>query len=118
MPPQNSVNANSQSARTAAIIAYILFGAALVTGGILGLVGAIVAYVKRGQGGPVWDSHFSKLIQLFWITVATFIVFIVLGLSILGAVVVIPLGLIYLIWYIYRVVKGLLRAIDGRAYSG
>lgn len=118
MSSEITVATDEQSARSAAILAYALFGAALVTGGFLGLVGVVVAYAKRGKGGPVWDSHFTKLIRLFWLTMLTYAVLIILIFTIVGVVVALPLALIYLAWYVYRVVKGLLRALDGRPYSG
>jgi len=61
----------------APLIAYILYLAALPSGGITILIAVILAYVKRGEAGPVVASHFNWIIRTFWLSI---------GWLILGAV--------------------------------
>ncbi|MDE2462448.1 MAG: DUF4870 domain-containing protein [Alphaproteobacteria bacterium] len=100
------------SARTVAIIVYLLYLAALVNG-VTAFIGVVLAYVKRDDArGSVYESHFSNAIELFWI-------------FLIGMVIVIPLcfigigfilwGLLYL-YVIFRTVKGLLRASEGNPF--
>jgi uncharacterized membrane protein len=100
------------SARTVAIIVYLLYLAALVNG-LTAIIGVVLAYAKRDDArGSVYESHFSNAIELFWI-------------FLVGMVIVVPLcfigigfilwGLLYL-YVIFRTVKGLLRASEGSPF--
>ncbi|HUB84293.1 MAG TPA: hypothetical protein VL971_01265, partial [Rhizomicrobium sp.] len=93
------------------------------------------AYVKRGEArGTIWESHFNNLIQVFWSGVVVFALFLiallfgVFGLAhsveanaFAGVLFLVPviwlLGVAYLVWYLYRTVKGIVQAIDGKAFS-
>ena len=125
--------AEASDARLFALVCYGLFLGALATG-FTAIVGVVLAYIKRADtSGTIWESHFTSLIRLFWVGIAVFVVWVAL---IIGGVVglvanvdhdsIPPLAalfpvawlvsLVYLVWYIYRTVKGLLRAIDGQSY--
>ena len=66
---------------TATVVVYALFGVAAVVaiashgfppiaplGGIVGLIGIIMAYVKRGDATGTWlASHYRWLIRTFWL---------------------------------------------------
>ncbi|SRR5579885_174323 len=103
----------TDSTRTIAILVYALYLAAFVNG-ITALIGVILAYVKRGEArGTIYESHFTNAIETFWIT---------LGLCILGALTIwIGIGILAFVgafaFYLYRAIKGLVRAIDARAYT-
>jgi len=130
---QSSAADHSQD-RLFVLICYGLFLAALATG-FTAIVGVIVAYLKRGDTrGTIWESHFTGLIRLFWIGMAVFAVWLALVIAGVAGLVAnanhdtIPtvaglfpvawlLSLVYLLWYVYRPVRGLLRAIDGQAYA-
>jgi uncharacterized membrane protein len=121
-------------ARTLAIICYVLYLLAF-TNGLTAIVGVVLAHIKRGETrGTIWDSHFGNLVHVFWIGVVFWVLFICAGLVWLAgswhAVIVddfpapifaLPLlGLVfiaYVVWYLYRVVRGLLRALENRAYA-
>jgi uncharacterized membrane protein len=125
--------AEASDARLFALICYGLFLAALATG-FTAFVGVVLAYIKRADTrGTIWESHFAGLIRLFWIGLVVFAVW--LGLVIGGVMGVasgidgntIPplaglfpiawlLSLVYLVWYVYRTVRGLLRALDNMPY--
>ncbi len=104
----------SDENRTMALVVYGLFLVALFSGGLAGIAGLIVAYVKRGEArGTIWESHFDNQISTFW---ATFVLCIVGALTI----VVFGLGLLILgaafVWFLYRTVKGLVAAIEWKPY--
>ena len=126
--------APATDARMLAIICYGLFLFAF-TNGLSAIVGVVLAHIKRGETrGTIWESHFTNLIHVFWIGVVFWVVFFCAGLVWLAgswhAVIVddfptpifaMPiLGLAflaYVVWYLYRVVRGLLRALENRAYA-
>jgi uncharacterized membrane protein len=102
-------------ARTLAIIVYGLYIAAVFTGGASGLVGVILAYVKRADTkGTPFESHFENAIQAFWIWLIGFVVGILttwlffIGFLIMGAA---------FLYFLYRSIKGLILAIDSKPYA-
>lgn len=105
---------NLESTRTLAIIIYALFLATFVGLAVGPLIGVILAYVKRDDArGSIYESHFSNAIEVFWVSLVACIV----GIATIwfGVGVLVFIGLV--IWYLFRVIKGLVRLIDGRAYS-
>jgi len=125
--------ADTGDARLFALICYGLFLAAVATG-FTAIAGVVLAYIKRTEtSGTIWQSHFTGLIRLFWIGVAVFAVWLVL---VVGGVIGVATGidhntipplaglfplawllsLVYLVWYVYRTVRGLLRALDNQPY--
>lgn len=108
----NELSRRSDPERNLAVVVYILQGLSFFLGGITGLVGVIINYVKQDEVRGTWvESHFRWQIRTFWIgllwtvigVVATFLIvgwFILLGIS---------------IWVIYRIVKGALALNDGKA---
>ena len=111
---------------TAALIVYALFAiaaiGAVVSSGLVtfaplvviaGIVGVIVAYVKRGEAQGTWvASHFDWLIATFWWSLLWSLIVVVVGgilILVLVGLIIIPVGLaIVSIWVIYRVVRGYL----------
>ena len=124
----------ASDARLFAILCYALF-IAVFTNGITGIVAVVLAYIKRADvKGTIWESHFDNVIQVFWIGIAVFVVLLALAAVVAFGVVhttrtdefapsllFLPaiwlLGVLYVVWYLYRTVKGLMRAIDRRAYG-
>lgn len=126
--------------RTTVLIAYGLFLFALVNG-ITAIAGVILLYVKRDDArGTLWEGHFRNLIRVFWTVFAVIAAVTAFALPALGSLIytlvvtngnpppavfggliaVAPffvlgsLGL--MIWYLYRTIGGLVRAVDGVAY--
>ena len=99
--------------RTLVIIVYGLYLAALLCVGLSGIAGVILAYVKRDETrGTVWHSHFENAIQAFWVW---------LGLTVIGLLTVwLVIGFFIIIgayiYFAYRTIKGLVRAVDSQAY--
>lgn len=106
------LTAAEDGARTATIIVYLLYLAALMNG-LTAVVGAILAYAKRdGARGTIYEGHFSNAIEVFWI----FLIGMLIAVPLCFVLVGIPLVIALYIWVLYRTIKGLVRAIDNRAY--
>jgi uncharacterized membrane protein len=113
-PESVGSSADSEN-RTMAIVVYGLYLAAVLSCGIAGIAGVIVAYIKRGEAqGGIWKSHFDNQIRAFWIwlvlTIAGALTWWVLGLGFL------VIGVAF-VWFLYRTIKGLLRAIEHKPYA-
>lgn len=77
----------------------------------VGLIGVIIAYLKRGEAaGTLWETHITYIIRTFWLGV--------LGIVVAGLTSFIGIGILLGfavgIWWLIRAVVGLLRAIDDR----
>lgn len=89
----------------------------LVSVMLLTIIALIINYVKRGDArGTVWESHMNWMIRtcwwtLFWIivTLLPIVILSVVSMGLLSFLFVIPV-----LWYLYRMIKGLLRALDDR----
>jgi uncharacterized membrane protein len=105
---------SDESFRGTAIIAYLLFLVGFPFLHLTTVAGVILAYVQRGDArGTVWESHFTNMIHTFWTSILIAILLTPLyfaGVGFLGLAIVI-------VWFLYRTLKGLIRALDGRAYS-
>jgi uncharacterized membrane protein len=89
----------------------------LVSVMLLTIIALIINYVKRDDArGTVWESHMNYMIRtcwwtLFWIivTLLPIVILSVVSMGLLSFLFVIPV-----LWYLYRMIKGLLRALDDR----
>lgn len=101
----------SAQPRTWAIVVWGLYLASFVTSGLAGIIGLIIAYLKRDElAGTPFASHMTSAIRTFWISLIAVIVggalaFIGIGVVILFAAV---------LWLGFRCIRGLVRAIDGQ----
>lgn len=110
---QQPVPTVDESARGTAIIAYILYLIGWPTCHLSTVVALILAYIKRGEvRGTIWESHFDNIINTFWVTLVAGIVFGIMVMFVIG----IPLLFALAIWFLYRTIKGLVRAIDYKAF--
>jgi len=105
-------NRRSDPARILAVVVYILQALSFFVGGITGLVGVIINYVKMEDVRGTWvESHFTWQIRTFWLA---------LMWTVIGTVTVPLMGfgflvlLVTAVWVIYRVVKGALALNDGK----
>lgn len=98
------------------ILAIIVYGLYLVGWPCLHLptvAGLILAYIKRGEvRGTIWESHFANQIETFWVSLVLFIVAIPLCFVVIG----VPILIGTVIWFLYRTIKGLVRAIENQPY--
>jgi uncharacterized membrane protein len=96
--------------KTWAIVVWVLYLSGLVIG-ITALVGVILAYVKRGElAGTPFESHMTYAIRTFWISLLGALVGVVLSLVLVGFLILLAVG----IWCLYRMIRGLVLALDGR----
>jgi uncharacterized membrane protein len=124
---------------------YVLFGYALflvaVANGLTGLLGVILAYVRRGEAVPLWASHYRNMIVMFWAVLLSWVLVAALFLHGLmsaflfmawpawhpWALMELPMfaaavpllvlgGVLFTVWYFYRGIRGLIRALDGKPY--
>lgn len=121
---------------TATLLAYGLFGvgavAALISSGfpvavpllgLLGIVGVVIAYIKRDDARGTWvASHLRWLIRTFWYSLlwGTIggVVLVTLGLILIGIPIALLIWAVASIWVIYRVIKGYLLFKDNRPIPG
>ena len=93
----HAIATREDSARTMAIIVYLLYLAALING-LTAIIGVILAYVKRDESrGTVYESHFSNAIEVFWIYLVGMLVAVPLCFVLIG----IPLVIALYIWVLY-----------------
>ena len=109
----NVVNTPNSDAKNYVFIAYVTYAVGLL---ILftPVVGVIMAYVKRDEAqGSIYASHIDYLIKTFWVSLVgtvlgTFTTLILIGWLIL---------LVTAIWFIYRVVIGLIKLNEDKPVS-
>ena len=109
----NVVNTPSSDVKNYVFIAYVTYAVGLL---ILftPVVGVIMAYVKRDEAqGTIYASHIDYLIKTFWVSLVgtvlgTFTTLILIGWLIL---------LVTAIWFIYRVVVGLIKLNEDKPIS-
>ena len=134
--PPPPVASAAQPPITAVLVAYALYAIAAIGGvissglvhfaplvAIAGIVGVIVAYVKRGDARGTWvESHCTWLIRTFWWSLLWAILGWVILLLLLIVLIGIPIA--YAIWFcagiwvIYRVVRGYLLFKDSKPIPG
>jgi uncharacterized membrane protein len=122
------------SLRSLAILGYVLFLLACFNG-FTAIIGVIIAYVKRRDAaGTIWHSHFTNLILVFWVTIGGALLGVLSWPIAFGTLfarhffwlwpptAVFPLFFGFLIlpllalWYLYRIIRGLIRAGEDRPY--
>lgn len=111
VPPYAPDRPDLESIRTIVLVIYGLYALGLFVGGLATVVGIVLAYVKRDDArGTIYESHFRWAISTFWI----FLLIAVVG----GIATLILIGWLILaagfVWYVYRIVKGWLRANERR----
>ena len=112
-----SVPAADSDARLVTIIGYGLFLIGWPCVHLPTVAGLILAYIKRDDTrGTIWESHFQNMIETFWTTLGLSVVAFLLCITIIGMVVGIPLFGLIVLWFLYRIIKGLVRAIESRPY--
>ncbi|MFP3977702.1 MULTISPECIES: DUF4870 family protein [Marinobacter] len=108
----NEVSRRSDPARNLAVVVYILQGLSFFLGGITGLVGVIINYVKLDDVRNTWvEPHFRWQIRTFWLGLLWTVIGVVTSFIIVGWFILMGAA----IWVIYRIVKGALALNDGKA---
>lgn len=74
-----------------------------------GLIGVIVAYLKRGDArGTLWETHITYIIRTFWLGVLGIIIGSATAFIGIGVLILVAVGL----WWLIRSIKGVLKAIN------
>lgn len=93
-------------------LVYALYLAGFVVG-ITPLIGLIFAYINRGKGGGIYDSHYTYAIRTFWIGLLYSLISLVLTFLFIGI-----LGFIATaVWSIVRCIIGLQKVSRGEAIA-
>jgi len=104
----------SSNLKTVTWVAYIAFIIGLFTGGLGFLIGMIVAYLKRKEAeGTIYGSHLNYLISTAWWTILGSFIGAISAMLIVGIFILIFTG----IWFIYRLIKGVLRLSENKPVS-
>ncbi len=100
----------TDSQRNYMYVTYGLYALGLLVG-ISPLVGVILAYVKRDDmRGTIFHDHMRYLIRTFWGTLLGTLLGVLLLVVLVGYLVLALAG----VWYIFRVVVGIIRMLDNR----
>lgn len=102
-----------QFRRTAMLDYALHIGGMLLSMGILSLVALIINYIQRPSArGTLYESHFNWMIRTCWWTIAWVVILAIpvgLTLGLLSFLWFIPC-----IWYLYRMIRGLLALNERR----
>ena len=100
----------------ASVVIGVTSAAFIVTAFVFGvpsIVAVILNYLKRAEArGTFLESHFSWQIRTFWYTLLWCAVGGLLFVTVVGALVAIPLFIVVGLWVIYRVIRGWLALKD------
>jgi len=77
------------------------------------IIAVIINYVKRSDvRGTFLDTHFSWQIRTFWWALLWFVIGGLLTVTIIGAVIGVPLLLAVGVWVLYRIARGWLALVS------
>jgi uncharacterized membrane protein len=132
---------DTTSARLVAILVYGLLLLALCNG-ITALIAVVLAYVARSDArGTIYASHLTNAITVFWVSLVMWALVVMLVLQafagvlllaipplahallqhVVGLVMLMPIAgfaaLVFFVWYLYRTIKGLVRALNEKPYG-
>ena len=122
MPPYTYENATTIETqreaalrRTAMLDYWLHIIGAIFSMGVLSLLALIINYIQRPSArGSIYESHFTWMIRTCWWTILWVCIFGTLGFVTFGLLSF--MALIPFIWFLYRMIKGLLRANQPMLY--
>ncbi|MCL7461394.1 hypothetical protein [Pseudomonas sp. NW5] len=82
---------------------YLLQASSYFTGGVTALIGVILAYLNLDGSSPLLGSHLRQQIRWFWWSLLWVVLGTLLSLILVGYLVL----LVWFVWSVYRLVKGL-----------
>ncbi|OAM31298.1 hypothetical protein A7P95_01490 [Eikenella longinqua] len=99
-------------------VIYGLYALGLLSFALPTIVGAIVAYVKRDDmRGTIYFDHVQFLLRTFWGSLIGLAVSALLIITFIGMILGVPLFFLVCLWYLFRVVAGIVRLIDNKPVS-
>src|ERR1700761_6746574 len=105
---------SASDTRMLAIVVYGLYIGAVLSCGVAGIAGVILAYIQRDRAaGTIWFSHFENAIHAFWVWFAIMAVGVVTAPLFIGF----PIMALAFVYFLYRAIRGLVAAVEGRAYG-
>lgn len=85
----------------------LLYLGSLVTGGLTGLIGIVLAFVWKGEAHEPWEAtHYTYLINTFWIGLAGSVIGVLLIIVLIG----LPILLAVTAWFVVRSIMSLINA--------
>ena len=94
--------------------------------GLTFFIGLIVAYVQRGQAGPINESHYTFAIRTFWLSIAWFLIgggLVLFGIPLLIVLIGLPMIIVggailslVSLWFVVRCIAGIAFLVRGEAY--
>lgn len=88
----------------------LLSAAFVVTAFLTGwpsIIAVILNYLKRSDSeGTYLRSHFSWQLRTFWYAALWVVLAMLLGMTVIGLVIAVPLALVAGVWVLYRIVRG------------
>ena len=113
--PVPTANAPTPEQRNYMYVIYGLYALGVVSFAMPTIIGAIVAYVKRDDmRGTIYFDHIQFLLRTFWGSLIGFAVGFLLIITLIGAIIGVPLVVLVCFWYLFRVVVGFVRLIDNQ----
>lgn len=104
---------DQDNGRIMAIVAYVLFLIGWPTLHLSTIGGVILAYVEKDDyRGTVWETHFEAMIYTFWVSLVIGVIAVPLCFVLVG----VPIMIGLVIWFLYRIIRGLVRAIESKPY--
>ena len=126
--------------RAIVLLIYGLFVFATFNGATA-IIGVVLAYIKRDAArGTIWEGHIRNVIALFWVGLFIVMIALILLLQAFGGLAVSLIAtngnpsasvigwllallpafwicaVIFVVWYFYRTLRGLIRAIEAKPY--
>ena len=113
--PVPAANTPTPEQRNYMYVIYGLYALGVLSFAMPTIIGAIVAYVKRDDmRGTIYFDHIQFLLRTFWGSLIGFAVGFLLIITLIGAIIGVPLVVAICFWYLFRVVVGVVRLIDNQ----
>lgn len=82
------------------------------------IIAVILNFLKRGETqGTLLESHFRWQWRTFWFAALWVALALLLGFTVVGLVIAVPLAIGIGIWVLYRIARGWLALNDGKPMS-
>lgn len=97
--------------KTMVHVAYALYAASVMAGGLPAVAAVIIGYIKRDEVKGTWlESHYRWQLRTFWFGLAWMALGFLTAILFVGLFILLAAG----VWMLYRVIKGWLYLNDGK----